>query len=130
MKESPEIEVKKEVLDNKIELTIYDASRKITGDRWMVILIARARVIVAAASFTDAAPAPAEIETIRKALGGEVVFEQKRERIFVDANDKEAVFGEIYDTFMAAVRPYVSHPDFPGKFIAKQYREFLGRTPV
>lgn len=120
--------IKSEKLDNGVELTIYDACRPLIGDRWLVTLIVRAKVAVKEALEADN-PTGADMDTVCKALGDEVVFEQKRERNFIDDAEKDAVFQVMYDLFQESTLKYVAHPDFPRKLIANEYRTYLSKQP-
>ncbi len=110
-------------LKNKLTLNLYDESVKMIGDRWIVTLAARIKVAV------DKAPAPKDPSSlpskdeIKKMLGNEVVFEQKSNRIFVDKNDKAKVLQELSDTFIENTLPYLSHAEFPQRFLAKKIKE-------
>ena len=56
-------------------------------------------------------------------LGQEIVFEQKSNRIFVDKDAKENVLQELADIFIENTLPYLSHADFPQRFLAKKIKE-------
>lgn len=116
--------IETKTLANGLEMSIYDASRKIAGDRWYVVLLARVVVPVREGFLGQGADAmdPADVQ---KALGETVVFEQRRERNFVDDNDKTAVFDNLYQTFLSGTGAYVAHPDFPIRFIKKRLSECL-----
>jgi len=61
-----------------------------------------------------------EIVTV---LGENVLFEQKRERNFIDETQKAEIFKELYDTFVNSTFVYLSNEAFPRKYITKKYRE-------
>ena len=93
------------------------------GDRWIVTLAARIKVAVdKALTPEDRSSLPSKDE-IKKLLGKEIVFEQKSNRIFVDKNDKTKVLQELSDTFIENTLPYLSHADFPQRFLAKKIKE-------
>ena len=117
-----------EAFDNGVTLRLYDASRKLAGDRWLVALVARAMVPVREPQSPDATPE--DFSTFRQATGDEVVFEQKRERYFIDASRKAAVFEEMLESFRLMTRNYLAHPQFPARFVAKAFREFLARNKL
>jgi hypothetical protein len=118
--------IKSENLENGIKLDIFDACRPLIGDRWQITLIARATVSVKAA-MSDDKEGEGDADAICKALGDEVVFEQKRERNFIDDAEKDALFQSLFDLFQESTRKYVAHPDFPRKLVAKEYRTFLAK---
>ena len=110
-------------LKNKLTLHLYDESIKMIGDRWLVTLVARIKIAVDNVCHQqDRSSLPPEGE-IKKIIGKEIVFEQKRNRIFVDKNDKKAVLQELCDTFIENTLPYLSHADFPKRFLAKKFKE-------
>ena len=122
--------IKQEVLDNGVTLLLYDASRKIIGDRWLVALVARAVVSVREALRSAEDVNPDDLISIQHALDDEVFFEQKRERYFIDENEKDNVFNEILESFLSKTRLYMSHPEFPARFVHKCFREYLAKKKL
>lgn len=114
--------VKAMELKNNLKLKIYDNSKKMAGDRWLVSLIARIKVPVDA---TSKLLSDSDIgnEEITELLGSEVLFEQKRERFFIDEKNKESVFNELCDNFVGSTISYLSLPDFPKKFVIMKFKE-------
>jgi hypothetical protein len=110
-------------LRNRMRLDIFDGSRKLAGDRWLIQLIARMTVPVSEAIFHNSDHSEESIREIRNALGENVLFEQKRERIFIDKSEKDNIFKELYDSFMASTLEYLSHDEFPQKYLLKKFRE-------
>ena len=107
-------------LDNCLTLELHDGSRQIAEDRWLIKLIVKLEVPVD--------PSVAEIDGIdwddlRASLGSRVVFEQQRERNFVDAVAKESVFQSLCENFKTTQMPYLAHPQFAKRFLLKRYRE-------
>jgi len=109
-------------LKNNLKLKIYDNSKKMAGDRWLVSLIARIKIPVESAlkllSDSDSGK-----EEYTKLLGSDVLFEQKRERFFIDEKNKESVFNELCDSFVKNTVSYLSLPDFPKKFVLMKLKE-------
>jgi hypothetical protein len=68
-------------LENGLQLNIYDASRKLVGDRWLVSLIVRMDVPVTEALKKDSRQPIVNINEIKDILGDSVLFEKKREKI-------------------------------------------------
>jgi hypothetical protein len=114
-----------ETFDNGVTLRLYDASRQLAGDRWLVALTARATVPVRETPSPDVTPG--DFSSLRQALGDQIVFEQKRERYFIDASQKAAVLDQMLESFRSMTRNYVAHPQFPARFIAKSFREHQAR---
>ncbi len=103
-------------LKNGMQLKFYDNSRKLAGDRWLISLIVRMEIPVTEISIEN-------VDEIKDMLGEKVLFEQKRERIFVDESEKETVFEEVYDFFIDSVLGYLSNKAFPKRYVLKKYRE-------
>ena len=110
-------------LKNHLTLEIYDESIKTIGDRWMVNMVARIKVPLDEALIQKSEDFSANKDKIKKALGKEVVFEHKSNRIFVDDNEKESIFQEMYDSFIDNTLHYLSRPNFPERFLLKKIRE-------
>lgn len=117
--------VKSIKLENRHRLDIFDASKKIAGDRWQVTVIAR-MVISIDDVFSDdnlsnnRIPAPPADE-IKAVLGDAVTFEVKKQRNFIEDKEKSAVFEQLVETFIKNSVPYLAHPAFALKFVLKQY---------
>ena len=110
-------------LKNNATLNLYDSSRKLIGDRWLVSLVIRMDIPVSDALSVGDDPSVASVKDIQKVLGENVCFEQKRERTFINDIEKEAVFKELYDNFLENTLPYLSHEAFPGRYVLKAYKE-------
>ena len=110
-------------LENGMQLNIFDGSRKLAGDRWLVTMIARIEIPVSEVLIQDGQQSKESVDEIIKVLGEKVLFEQKRERIFVDETEKETIFEEVYDMFLNSTLTYLSNKKFPQRYVLKKYRE-------
>jgi len=110
-------------LNNGMKLNFYDASRRLAGDMWLVSLIIRMEIPVVEALINDKGKSMASVGEIKKMLGEKVLFEQKRERIFVEESEKQTVFEEVYNFFTDSVLGYLSGNAFPKRYVLKKYRE-------
>ena len=110
-------------LDNGLKLEIYDISRKLAGDRWYVGMVVRINIPLADLRSTDQLFSDCSVEEIREALGETVRFKEKRERQYIDEREKDAVFLDMMDSFVKTTLNYLSHPDFPGKYVLKKFKE-------
>ena len=119
--------VKEITLENGLALKLYDGSKKVAGDRWQVSLIARTEITVTGLLTNDDERSSADIDEIEKALGERVTFEQKRERNFIDEARKDEMFEELCASLSDSSLSYVSHPDFPKRFVIKEYKAHKNR---
>ena len=110
-------------LENSMQLNFYDASRKIAGDRWQISLIVRMEIPITDVLIKDPGQSPQSVNEIKTVLGENVLFEQKRDRNFIDNAQKEEMFKNLYDTFLNSTLVYLSNEAFPRKYIAKKYKE-------
>jgi hypothetical protein len=110
-------------LKNRMQLDIFDCSRKLAGDRWLIKLVARMKIPISEVLFQGISHSGETVNEIKNALGEKVFFEQKRERIFIDETEKETIFKEVYDSFMTSTLDYLSNNAFPGKYVLKKFRE-------
>lgn len=106
-------------LDNGLTLEIYDESREIAAKRWVVRMMARIVIPIDSISF----PQGQNVGEIKDLLGQTVLYEQKKERNFIDEQKKDAVFTSVCDTFLETAGAYLAHADFPRKFVFKKYRD-------
>lgn len=118
--------ITEETLENGVTLRLYDASKKLVGDRWLVVLEACALVPVKADETRKDEKTGAEIP-VRQALGEQIPFEQKRERYFIDERQKDEVFNQMLENFRSSTRNYLAHPQFPSRFITKSFRDYLDK---
>ncbi len=109
-------------LENNLTLELFDASKKIAGDRWQVTLVARMAVPVDEA-ISKTRLDPAKAAEIRQVLENTAIYETKKQRNFIDNREKAAVFDQLMDTFLTYSRPYLSHPDFAGRFVLKTFND-------
>jgi hypothetical protein len=109
-------------LSNGLKLEIYDISRKLAGDRWYVGMMVRIDIPLTDLRSTNQLPSNYSVEEIRAAMGETVRFQEKRERQYIDEREKDAVFLDMMDSFVKTTLTYLSHPDFPGKYILKEFK--------
>jgi hypothetical protein len=110
-------------LENSMQLNIFDCSRKLAGDRWMVTMIARIEIPVTEVLVQEGHQTKESVDEIIKVLGEQVLFEQTRERIFVDEKEKANTFEEVCDIFLNSTLTYLSSKEFPQRYVLKKFRE-------
>ena len=119
--------IKTVALENGLELSIYDASHPMIGDRWLIKLIARVDIPVEQIEIF-AAEQNLDHTVLMRLLGEPVAFTQERTRKFIDAGEREAVLQEMIDSFDSSFRDYTSHPEFARKFLHKAYLKARQRS--
>ena len=112
--------IKRIPLDNGLELKLFDASRKMIGDRWLIKLVASVEVSVQKLAELSVAP-PFDLKEMLQLMGEKVTFIQERKRNFVEQDDRESVLQEMIDSFVISLKAYLSHPDFAKKLLLKEY---------
>lgn len=110
-------------LSNGFKLDFYDISRKLAGDRWYVGMIVRIDIPLTDLPLTDQQLSNYTVEEIRDAVGETVCFQEKRERHYIDEREKDAVFLDMMDSFINSTLSYLSRPDFPEKYVLKEFKE-------
>ncbi|MCP4355299.1 MAG: hypothetical protein GY793_06635 [Proteobacteria bacterium] len=124
--EKKELLIKEIELENGLILKIYDRSRMIAGDRWLLSLIAKVEIFTDNVLLSEDDCKPGiNADDIKKELGDCVVFEQKRERNFVGHSVKDETFGSMCDSLTDSSVSYLSHADFPKKFVLKKLKEHM-----
>ena len=114
-------------LSNGLKLDFYDISRKLAGDRWYVGLIARIDIPLIDSLLTNQHLSQYSVEEIRNMLGKSVRFQQKRERHYIDEREKDDLLNGLMDSFIKRTLNYLSLPDFPGKYILKEFQTYRKR---
>jgi hypothetical protein len=104
-------------MPNGLIVEIWDKSVSIAADTTKVALLIRIRVELQPSYFTK----PDHYELVRKIMGPEIFFEQKRERAFVRDKEKDVVFQELLDNFKKNSLPYLSKSSFPRSFALSKY---------
>lgn len=111
-------------LPNGMELVLYDCSRVLAGDRWLVELRCESYIPIPENWWeTVTAEDTIYLPAIRKMLGERLVFTTSRKRNFVPAAEKSAIFGQIVQQLYDAVLAYLNRPHFPLRLFQKEYRD-------
>ena len=110
-------------LENGLKLKLFDRSRKLAGDRWLVSFIARIEIPINDSLLKGDGSSLLNFDEAVKALGEKLLFEQKRERVYIDEKEKDEVMKKIQDSFLSASISYLSRSDFPEKYILKKFND-------
>ena len=124
MEERSEKIIAQQLLENGIELVLYDRSRVTAGDRWQVELKCEATMPIEEKYWDMIDEGESRLlPGIRKILGEQLVFVTTKQRNFIDAEEREAVLQEMVQQVYSSMLEYLKKPYFPQEFFKKQYRE-------
>ena len=115
-------------LKNAATLELYDTARTMIGDRMLVSLTARVKIPVESLYQHPAAPELPPADPLRALLGDPVTWEHVKQRHFIDTRKKPEVLERLLAEFNTHMRAYLTHPDFPVKYVQKQLREHQKRN--
>ncbi len=110
-------------LDNGLELNFVDRSKQIATDRWYVSVTVQVEIPVEKKWFDRQIFSDIDFEGIRRELGDVVRFEQKKDRNFISASQKDRLIEDICEMTLKTTKRYLESENFPAKFILKQYSE-------
>jgi len=110
-------------LSNHLVVEIWDHSRAIATDTTKVELSIKINVAVNKEYFDN----PKHFDIVLRVFGQEISYEYKKERTFVDRNDKEKVFNELLNDFTKSTLPYIEKPEFPSRFVLSKLRDIQKR---
>ena len=108
-------------LDNGYTLTIWDCSRNISTDAWLVRMKARMEIEIVPELFSNPLPEGVTPAHIQEEMGGTAAYEYEVERNFILNHEKEALFESMVENFLDNLGHYVARPVFPQKYVVKSY---------
>jgi len=117
--------IKKVNLENGLELELYDSSKKVAGDRWMVKL--SVKVEIPLSGYLQGLDEGMDLDDIKKTLDQKIVYKKSMERNFIDNKEKDKLLNNFCDSFLESALTYLSTPNFPKQFIVKKYKEKKSR---
>lgn len=125
----PEKLIQAIVLDNHLNLEIWDLSRILAGDRWLVCLEARMDISLEMKYFDSLPEKEKLFSVMEKIYGPEVPYRYKEEKHFVDQSEKDELVHEFIEMMKENLVPYLSHPDFSRRFIMSRLKELRTKQP-
>ena len=114
-------------LKNGLTLEMFDHSKHVAGDRWLVSFEAKMDVVLKPVYFADCNASETPFEDILALLGEEVTYRHKKERNFIDEKAKDEVLNRLCEQFLDTGLVYLSSPEFPRRLILKKYQETLSQ---
>ncbi|PMP68038.1 MAG: hypothetical protein C0190_02170 [Thermodesulfobacterium geofontis] len=112
--------VEKIELENGLTLEIWNYSRKLAGDRWLVGFLAQIGITPSESDFSNS-------EYYKKFLektDGKVYYRYRKERHFVPEDSVATIYSNIKENFLKAALPYLSHPDFKERLLKHEVKQF------
>ena len=116
---------KKIDLDHGHCLNIFDDSRKIGADAWVVIMTAAMEISVEYDLFKTESVDRTTFDDILTTLGSPIEYRYRVERNMIFDHEKEDVLKKVVDSFLENTGRYVANPKFPEKLVLKEYRQRL-----
>ncbi|MFH7320968.1 hypothetical protein ACHHRT_10225 [Desulfurivibrio sp. D14AmB] len=111
-------------LANGLQLSFYDASRPLAGDRWLVEL--RCEVLCPVTDQLSAGqPTEADPElraAILERLGDQLRLQVSRTRNFIDQHERVQVLEQLLAALKAHVLDYFAKPTFPDRLYQESWR--------
>ena len=116
--------IERRKLENGIELILYDRSRIMSGDRWLVELVCETYVPVEDNSWNlMAGKEPQLAVEIRKMLGERLVFLTDKKRNFVHSEEREEILQAMVQQVYSSMLKYLQRPNFPHRLFMKQFQD-------
>lgn len=114
-------------LTNKLEVSLYDHSRKVAGDRWLVKVKCVASAELPQDFFSkkfDEENDPELVDEIKDRFGKNLLFEINRELNFVDENEKDESIVFLIGSLKENMIDYMGRKSFIDKLLLKKYNEY------
>lgn len=110
---------------NGMSMELIDMSRKIAGDRWFVKLVCELSMPISDDFFVMHHDDGEELlQAFKKKLGGVLRYSIIKERIFIDEQDYQSVWDELFAQFDKIAHDYLSKDVFPARLLAREYEKF------
>lgn len=114
-------------LPNKLELRIYDRSKKLAGDRWYVELMMEIPVTLTPEILEKLTPNRSLAEEFAQEKGNPFPYRYSKARHFIDEKEKDKIFQEMKEDFLKTNWNYLSSPRFALLAVTKAFKEWEER---
>ncbi|RQW83720.1 MAG: hypothetical protein EHM79_15470 [Geobacter sp.] len=111
--------VRKIDLSNSLTVLVYDSTRRYYEDYHLVRLEMECEVAVNEGFFEG----PEKLDEARKVVGDSVFYRRTIEKMGVPFLEIEAVREDVISSFVSTAVPYLSHEDFPRKFVQSELQK-------
>ncbi|MDY6839765.1 MAG: hypothetical protein SWH78_17545 [Thermodesulfobacteriota bacterium] len=115
-------------LENGLTLELYDASKRVAGDRWLVSMVASIEVGLKPEYLKGQDSEDVLLDDIGAAMDDKAVYRYEKIRNFIAETEKDEVFKELKQRFLDANLRYLSSPEFPRRLILKKYQQAHGHS--
>ena len=119
--------IEKITLPNGLVLELWDQSRRMAGDRWIVLLLAKVEVPVLPKYFSALDHGEQAYHDLLTAYGDPLVFTQQKVRHFVDEKETKDVLAELLQRFKDTLVSYLGTPKFASLYVLKKYGDLKDR---
>ena len=123
----PEAYLESYELPNGLSADVYDFSRKVAGDRWLVGLTVKIEIEVSDQDFEQFEDGEELCRKFREEHGDSVTFELRKERNFIDQREKDEIFAGLLNSIKQNVLKYMGHQKLADNFKKKKLAEFRER---
>lgn len=111
-------------LENSMTLTVYDQSKKMVGDRWLIKIVCEAELPVDEGFFSRLPEADLDLQAeVRESMAGSVRFSVVKEKTFVAETERVALVDLMVAEIMTNMVTYLNRPEFPERLFARRYEE-------
>ena len=114
--------------ENGLALELYDRSRRVAGDRWLVGFEARIDIGVKPEYFQGQGSGNPSFDSIREVLGEKITYSCEKSRQFIEETQKDKVLKGIKERFVETTLTYFSGRSFPRNMILSRYEQAQGSS--
>ena len=114
-------------LPNGLMVELWDNSRLMAGDRWLISLLARMEVPVLPEYFSALEDGEQAYQDLLAAYGDPLVFTQEKSRHFVDEMEATDVLAGLCQRFKDNLVSYLGNPKFASLYVMKKYGDLKDR---
>ena len=119
--------LEKITLPNGLILEIWDTSRLMAGDRWLVSLLAKVEVTVLPEYFSPLDDGEQAYQDLVAAHGNSLVFTQEKVRPFVDEKEIQDMLTRLCQRIKDNLIAYLGNPKFASRYVLKKYGDLRDR---
>jgi len=111
-------------LENNMTLTVYDQSKRMVGDRWLIQIICEAKLPVDEGFFSRVVEEDRALQAeVRESMAGSLTFSVTKERTFIAETERVALVERMVTEIMSNMVTYLNRPEFPERLFARKYAE-------